>query len=306
VEAGKPPQGISGFGAAEIRGLQIFMNEGKRINCHGGPEFSNAATHLQPENQENGLVERMRMRDDCIALYDNGFYNIGVVPTAFDIGRGGTDPFGNPLSFTEQYRNFLAAHPGFVGVTPQIEPDEFRVDPRTFAVPVGTQVLPNCPDPANGFSTVANDQHPTKDSRTAVNGAFKTPSLRNVELTGPYMHNGSMSTLEQVVEFYNRGGNFVNDEGDPDIGPIGLNAQQKADLVAFLKSLTDARVRSQSAPFDHPSLLLSTGAAGNDQAVQPSSPGSTQAKDDSTVIPQVGKNGSIVFPIKPFDAGLAP
>jgi cytochrome c peroxidase len=109
VEAGKPPQGISGFGAAEIRGLEIFTGQhiitpattpipnGKCINCHGGPEFSNAATHLQPENQENGLVERMIMRDDCIALYDNGFYNIGVVPTAFDIGRGGKDPFGNPL-----------------------------------------------------------------------------------------------------------------------------------------------------------------------------------------------------------------
>jgi hypothetical protein len=176
---------------------------------------------------------------------------------------------------------------------------------------VGTLTLPKCPDPANGFSTVANDNHPPANSRAAVNGAFKTPSLRNVELTGPYMHNGSMSTLEQVVEFYNRGGNFVNNEGDPDIGPIGLQLQPpsthtKAELVAFLKALTDPRVKAQSAPFDHPSLLLSTGATGNENAVQPSSPGSTQAKDDSTVIPQVGKNGSLVFTIKPFDAGLAP
>ena len=248
-------------------------------------------------------MERMIMRDNGVALYDNGFYNIGVVPTAFDIGRGGKDPFGNPLSFTEQYLNFLAAPPpnfnGF-GVTPQIEPDQFRVDPCTFAVPVGP-ADPVCT--AKGLVGGSN-QHPPANSRTAVNGAFKTPSLRNAELTGPYMHNGSMSTLEQVVEFYNRGGNFVNNEGDPDIGPIGLNAQQKADLVAFLKSLTDARVKNQSAPFDHPSLLLSTGATGDQNAVQPSSPGSSQAKDDSTVIPQVGKNGSIVFTIKPFDTKL--
>src|SRR5437016_4072138 len=83
-------------------------------------------------------------------------------------------------------------------------------------------------------------------------GAFKTPGLRNVELTGPYMHNGGMATLEQVVEFYNRGGNFENPELDPDIEPLGLTGQEKSDLVAFMKSLTDLRVRFQRAPFDHP------------------------------------------------------
>jgi len=225
VEAGKPLQGITNFGAAEMRGLEIFTGQhiitplttpipnGKCINCHRGPEFTGAATHLQPENQENGLVERMIMRDNGVALYDNGFYNIGVVPTAYDIGVGGTDPAnigGHPLSFTEQYRKILPAPDG---VTPQIEPDEFRVDPCTFAVPVGPSD-PVCT--AKGLVGGSN-QHPPANSRTAVNGAFKTPSLRGVELTGPYMHNGSMSTLLQVVEFYNRGGNFVNNEGDPDI-----------------------------------------------------------------------------------------
>lgn len=52
------------------------------------------------------------------------------------------------------------------------------------------------------------------DFRDAVDGAFKTPGLRNVALTGPYFHNGSRSTLEQVVEFYNRGGDRRGSDAD--------------------------------------------------------------------------------------------
>jgi cytochrome c peroxidase len=66
--------------------------------------------------------------------------------------------------------------------------------------------------------------------------SYKTPSLRNVELTYPYMHNGSLSTLEDVVEFYNKGG-FEHD-GEKELQPLDLSQQEKSDLVAFLKSLT--------------------------------------------------------------------
>ena len=65
---------------------------------------------------------------------------------------------------------------------------------------------------------------PCSLNRVAVNGAFKTPSLRNVELTGPYFHNGGASTLMQVVEFYARGGNFPGanvDNLNPFIAEIG-------------------------------------------------------------------------------------
>ncbi len=73
-------------------------------------------------------------------------------------------------------------------------------------------------------------------------GKFKVPSLRNVELTAPYMHDGRFSTLEEVVEHYNSG-----IKSSPTLDPnmksqgsgLGLNPQQKADLVAFLKTLTD-------------------------------------------------------------------
>ncbi|PYS97980.1 MAG: hypothetical protein DMF63_18175 [Acidobacteria bacterium] len=88
-------------------------------------------------------------------------------------------------------------------------------------------------------------------------GEFRTPSLRNVELRGPYMHDGKLATLEDVVEFYNRGGDFPNAPNFPGnlIRPRNLSAQQKSDLVAFLRRpLTDARVKDESSPFDRPSL----------------------------------------------------
>jgi cytochrome c peroxidase len=66
---------------------------------------------------------------------------------------------------------------------------------------------------------------------------YKTPTLRNVALTAPYMHDGSMLTLEDVVAFYNRGG-VPNPLQDPRIRPLELSAQDEADLVAFLESLT--------------------------------------------------------------------
>lgn len=88
-------------------------------------------------------------------------------------------------------------------------------------------------------------------------GKFKVPTLRNVELTAPYMHNGSLETLEQVVNFYNERdpkncfGNavpFVDCWPDPEVadnlddtfsGDLLLSAEEEADLVAFMKTLTD-------------------------------------------------------------------
>ena len=85
-------------------------------------------------------------------------------------------------------------------------------------------------------------------------GAFRTPSLRNVALRAPYMHNGRLATLEEVVDFYDRGGDI--DPSPSFIEPRGLTAQQKSDLVAFLRNeLTDPRVEAESGPlFDRPML----------------------------------------------------
>jgi cytochrome c peroxidase len=67
-------------------------------------------------------------------------------------------------------------------------------------------------------------------------GEFKTPTLRNVALTAPYMHDGSLKTLKDVVDFYAGGGNS-NPYLDKEIKGLALSAQDRADLVAFLESL---------------------------------------------------------------------
>ncbi len=93
----------------------------------------------------------------------------------------------------------------------------------------------------------------------SVRGAVKTPGLRNVELTAPYFLNGGQATLQQLVDFYSRGGDFPSADVDPSFGRAGFSDTEKAAVVAFLKSLTDERVRNQSAPFDHPSLTIRDG-----------------------------------------------
>lgn len=71
---------------------------------------------------------------------------------------------------------------------------------------------------------------------------YKTPSLRNIQLTAPYMHDGSLRTLNNVVDFYNVGGED-NPYKDQRLVPLGLTQDEKADLVAFMKALTGSNVK---------------------------------------------------------------
>jgi cytochrome c peroxidase len=70
---------------------------------------------------------------------------------------------------------------------------------------------------------------------------YRTPTLRNVALTAPYMHDGSLASLREVVRFYDRGG-VANDGLDPRVRPLGLQDRDVDDLVAFLESLTGSDV----------------------------------------------------------------
>jgi cytochrome c peroxidase len=90
-------------------------------------------------------------------------------------------------------------------------------------------------------------------------GRFRVPNLRNVELRGTYMHNGRFNTLDQVVAFYNRGGDFNAPNKDANVRPRGLSPQSQADIVAFLKRpLTDPRAANELPPFDRPTLYTET------------------------------------------------
>lgn len=91
----------------------------------------------------------------------------------------------------------------------------------------------------NGLYSVYADSGRARITlRSSDVGKFKVPSLRNCELTGPYMHDGSMATLEEVVEHYNSGGQPSPTKSNV-VRPRNMTAQEKTDLVNFLKALTD-------------------------------------------------------------------
>jgi cytochrome c peroxidase len=228
---------------AAVVGMNVFNGKGRCVTCHHGPQLTNAATPAREASAIGALVSHMFNRSGDPAAYDLGYYNIGVRPANEDLGVGGIDPFGNPLSLTRQVKSGNRK-------------DTFTTDACTFEV-----------NPCVPLNSTTRD---------AVDGAFKTPTLRNIALTGPYFHNGSAATLEEVVEFYNRGGNAT---GTPtadssgfgvnpsnlhtDIRPLGLAEFEKTALVAFMKlALTDDRVLYERAPFDHPSLPLVHGQDG--------------------------------------------
>jgi cytochrome c peroxidase len=84
---------------------------------------------------------------------------------------------------------------------------------------------------------IADDGRFRVTQHTKDRGAFKTPTLREVGRTSPYMHDGSLTTLESVVDFYDRGGN-ANPNLDPEIRPLRLTTGEKLSLVAFLRALS--------------------------------------------------------------------
>jgi hypothetical protein len=212
----------------------------------------------------------MFMGDGNFAVYDNGFYNTGMRPCA-----GLQGPCDD------------------LGVGASIGPLNLPLSNARL------QQMPNSP--------VTRVEFVAPTQRIVADGAFKTPGLRNVELTAPYFHNGGMLTLEQVVEFYNRGGDFANfnmNNLDLDITPLNLTADEKVALVAFLKALTDERVRYEQAPFDHPELFVSNGAIGDQKRVL--SDGTGKAIMDTLHVPQTGRGGRTAPAVNFLHSPLVP
>jgi hypothetical protein len=254
----------------QLRGLNLFQTKAGCVVCHGGPELSNAAV-----GTVTGFpVERMIMEDDSARVYDTGYYHIGVRPTAEDGGLAGTDPVaGLPLSQAELFRQHVCDGGYETVIVPGRRGDGIAPAPM------------NCNDDI------------------ARGGFFKAPQLRNVALTAPYFHNGSQLTLEQVVEFYNRGGDFNTVEEvkymDPDIEILGLTLQDKTDLVDFLRNaLTDPRTVAQAAPFDHPQLFAPNGHphSGNGYPITPDPKHPDRATDQLMEVPAVGAQGGKPLP----------
>jgi len=183
---------------------------------------------------------------------------------------------------------FLSGNASAISATEQLGMDVFTGKGRCVQCHNGpelTSATVRNGDPRKGFfnSAVRPVAEDTGDI-VGGNAMFKTPGIRNTELNGPYFHNGGMATLEQVVEFYSRGGDF-HEANIANLHPLidtigGMDAARKANPVAFLQSLTDDRVRYQKAPFDHPQLIIANGVE----------------------IPAVGANGGLA--LQPFAAKL--
>lgn len=241
---------------AAVRGLGVFRSQtrGRCINCHAGPELTNAS--VQSVN-----AARFRRREGN--LIDMGFNNIGVRPTTEDRALGANDPFGIALSEAR-----LAINGEFV-------------------------------DPSN------TQPPPSPSDTLGVDGAFKVPGLRNVELTPPYFHNGGALTLAQVMDFYSRGGDFqpIQNLDGTTISPLrtlNLTEQEKSDLVEFMRALTDDRVRHRRAPFDHPELKIPHGHPGGTSFVAPELLEPGQAVDSFFTIDAVGSSGGTPLPTFPL------
>ncbi len=252
---------------------------------------------LESELNENGqdAIERFIINQSLVpdpatglafpdgaAFIDNGVYNLGVRPIAEDVGRGGTDAFGWPLSLSALMLKNLGGPDYEPGVPlPTFDPavvdpaspyagrggglfgptaQDQTVNPGLDADPLNPLLPPHLAPWANqlnvgnshpdmdevfgglntltqtpmleGFIDVLGPNNPGGILNEATNaavgdmmgtwptvnrvgrmGSFKAPQLRNVELTGPYFHNGGMLTLRQVVDFYARGGDFPATNG---------------------------------------------------------------------------------------------
>src|SRR5262249_24604612 len=110
------------FQDPEKRGLQLFLTQGRCINCHGGPELTNASlTNVQKFE----TLERMIMGDNQVAVYDNGHYNIGVRPTLEDLGIGApTGALNRPLANARLYQSCVQDAVRRLRVLPSPPPPE--------------------------------------------------------------------------------------------------------------------------------------------------------------------------------------
>ena len=273
-------------------------------------------------------------------LMDVGFTNTAVGDQDADLGLGGVDDFGHPLSYSAQYLEYLKGNSAGIydALVPKTRACDFIAgmainlsNPEYLYFTALDDIIldgsregvlrtSNCADPTTAYiPSVAAAQaaaaDPAGDPRMAlsVKAAFKIPTLRNIELTGPYMHNGSMANLEQVLDFYARQGNYFHENLHSQIVSIsssvnstavnGFGTSNKADLIAYLKAFTDERVRYERAPFDHPEVVIPNGHKGNQAlALQGNPLNGSLAQEDYLTVPAVGANGSVT-PVKPF---LAP
>jgi len=188
-----------------------------------------------------GAVPEYRDRFERVFGGEISFDNVIRAMAAFERSLVSFDtPYdrfraGRTSALTAQQKEGLALFTGRAGCSachtpPLLTDSRFHV----LGVP---QVGPATSDPGR-FAATGDERD---------RGAFRTPTLRNVALTGPYMHDGVFSTLEEVVGFYEAGGGNAPDSS-PRLTPFTLTAEERAALVAYLQSLTDGASTRATPP----------------------------------------------------------
>ncbi len=275
----------------EMKGLLIFINQGGGAqatnpiftgiskgactNCHGGPEFTDASV---------ASVSAAAIAVEPIPVLINGRLAVGSQLAYVDEGyyNIGVRPTNEDLGR------------GGVELGKPLSFTRQKLANLSFAPPL----------PPGTLLTAIQ-----------VDGAFKTPGLRNVELTGPYFHNGGAQSLRDVIDFYGRHGdhsdsnlpNIDSPLADVSLRPVdALGRDPDGDsLMRFLLTLTDERVRNEMSPFDHPAISVPNGHPGDKTAVTQFTlvNGVKVAADTLLEIPAVGRDGrqsASLAPLKPF------
>jgi cytochrome c peroxidase len=308
----------------ELDGLNVFVNQGKCIACHSGPEFTNASVRGTQKGKEN--IEPIRRKDGTPSFYTNGFYNVGVEPTVDDLQHGAADPFGRPWGSARQFlfkKNGVMNIPFSIDGLPirnlearnPVDTDGDGYPDRQELWKVLIDLVTGAKDEflvcidlnMNGVCDLADD---IKIQALDQDGSCKASHLRNVELNGPYFHNGGAATLQQVLQNYDVGGKFNHNPLNlpdllPDIERLNLanvvtpngNPAEHA-LVAFLLTLTDQRVKREAAPFDHPQLFIPVD--GTAPVLDPTDPAGFFAAQIATgkiqELPATGAEGGAALP----------
>jgi cytochrome c peroxidase len=187
------------------------------------------------------LFERLRAMPGYVALFDQAYPREGI--TEETIAKALAAFERTVVSNDSPFDRWLA------GDTRALTPGQWRgfqvfLDPNKGNC-AACHSGPNFTD--NGFHNIGVKTSGQQDlgrfnirAIASMKGAFKTPSLRDIELTAPYFRDGSATTLREVVEHYVRGGDDRSNLS-PDMKPLKLSEQEKEDLLAFLRSLTGRR-----------------------------------------------------------------
>jgi cytochrome c peroxidase len=229
------------FAGRETRARGVFGREGRRnapalINRAWGKSFSWDGRAATLEEQVLRPIEDPKEMDLSI---DRAAARVGRSPTT--IARALATYVRSIMSGNAAYDRYAGGDIAALTSGAQLGLQLFRGKGNCTACHTGPtftdEQFHNTGIAWDAAGSFLDEGRAAVTGRDVDRGAFKTPTLREIEHSAPYMHDGSIRTLEDVIEYYDRGGNW-NPHLDPEVRRLGLTALEKRALVEFLHSLT--------------------------------------------------------------------